>query len=146
MHAIGGLYLDIDVECFMPTDRLLSGRDVVLQLEDATPKSLNNAVMASVPGHPFWLKVMQLMLDRGGSANDTFLGYRDLGTILKTTGMMRSCSERAQLRFTPISVLQTYKQCALPLQLFLLFSAHCTCEGHEFCSCQFGTSAYIHQH
>ena len=88
MHAFGGLYLDIDVECFLPTDKMLAGRDVVLQLEDVTPKSLNNAVMASVPGHPLWLKVMQIMKDRGSSANKRFLGYRDLGTVLKTTGML----------------------------------------------------------
>ncbi|DBA84560.1 TPA: hypothetical protein ACH3X2_006144 [Trebouxia sp. C0005] len=87
MHAIGGLYLDIDVECFSPTDPLLSGREVVLQLEDSSPKSLNNAVMASVPGHPFWIKVVQLMLDRGSTANERNLfGLRDLGTVLKTTG------------------------------------------------------------
>lgn len=96
MHAFGGLYLDIDVECFLPTDELLAGRDVVLQLEDANPKSLNNAVMASVPGHPFWVEVMQIMEDRGSSANDCFLGYRDLGTVLKTTGVLHvlcsSCS------------------------------------------------------
>ena len=42
MHAFGGLYLDIDVECFTRTDRLLQGHDVVLQLEDKDPKSLNN--------------------------------------------------------------------------------------------------------
>ncbi|KAL3136090.1 hypothetical protein ABBQ32_007113 [Trebouxia sp. C0010 RCD-2024] len=86
MHAYGGLYLDIDVECFLPTDELLASRDVVLQLENQHPKSLNNAVMASVPGHPFWLKVMQIMQDRGNNANDCFLGFRDLGTVLKTTG------------------------------------------------------------
>lgn len=42
MHAIGGLYVDIDVECFITTERLLHGHDVVLQLEDDNPKSLNN--------------------------------------------------------------------------------------------------------
>lgn len=89
MHAYGGLYLDIDVECFSPTDELLASRDVVLQLENDHPKSLNNAVMASVPGHPFWLKVMQIMQDRGNNANDCFLGFRDLGTVLKTTGVLR---------------------------------------------------------
>ena len=87
MHAIGGMYLDIDVECFSPTDPLLSGHEVVLQLEDSSPKSLNNAVMASVPGHPFWIKVVQLMLDRGSTANErNIFGLRDLGTVLKTTG------------------------------------------------------------
>ena len=88
MHAYGGLYLDIDVECFSPTDELLASRDVVLQLENEHPKSLNNAVMASVPGHPFWLKVMQIMQDRGNNANDCFLGFKDLGTVLKTTGVI----------------------------------------------------------
>jgi len=43
--------------------------------------------MASVPGHPFWIKVVQLMLDRGSTANERGLfGLRDLGTVLKTTG------------------------------------------------------------
>ena len=49
MHAIGGLYIDIDVECFTTTDRLLHGHDVVLQLEDDDPKSLNNGnILVSV--------------------------------------------------------------------------------------------------
>lgn len=86
MHAIGGLYVDIDVECFTPTDHLLDGREIVLQLENADPKSLNNAVMASVPGHPFWMVVAQLMLARGGHANAKVLGFKDLGTILQSTG------------------------------------------------------------
>lgn len=88
MHAKGGLYLDVDVECFVPTDKLLSDSDIVLQLEDTNPKSLNNAVMASVPGHPFWLDVIQIMMDRGSRANAGFLGFRQLDTILKTTGML----------------------------------------------------------
>lgn len=98
MHAYGGLYLDIDVECFYPTDELLASRDVVLQLEDKTPKSLNNAVMASVPGHPFWLKMVQIMQDRGNSANDCFLGFRDLGTVLKTTGVLQNSCTTMSIR------------------------------------------------
>lgn len=140
MHAFGGLYLDIDVECFTRTDQLLQDRDIVLQLEDKDPKSLNNGeacktihilsfvkvlngrgahyvafflggkcictsnlqmckwqdkcvlvclagVMASVRGHPFWVTVMNLMLARGSIANKrSFLGFKDLSTILKSTG------------------------------------------------------------
>lgn len=91
MHAYGGVYLDIDVKCFSPTDRLLSGDEVMLQLEDTNPKSLNNAVMASVPGHPFWREVMRIMMERGSSINNGFwgfMGFKDLHTILKTTGML----------------------------------------------------------
>lgn len=86
MHAIGGLYVDIDVECFTPTDHLLSGRDIVLQLETESAKSLNNAVMASVPGHPFWMEVIQLMLTRSSIANSNVFGFKDLSAILDSTG------------------------------------------------------------
>ena len=49
MHAFGGLYLDIDVECFTTTDHLLQGYDIVLQLEDKDPKSMNNGETSSKP-------------------------------------------------------------------------------------------------
>ena len=91
MHHHGGLYLDIDVKCLSSTDSLLSGNEVVLQLEDTNPKSLNNAVMASVPRHPFWLEVMRIMMERGSSANNNFwafMEFRDLHSILKTTGVL----------------------------------------------------------
>lgn len=86
MHAIGGLYVDIDVDCYTPTDRLLHGHQIVLQLETTEPKSLNNAAMASVPDHPFWVAVLELMLARGSQANTKFLGFKDLHTILSSTG------------------------------------------------------------
>ncbi|KAI7838788.1 hypothetical protein COHA_007403 [Chlorella ohadii] len=59
MHAIGGLYLDLDIECFQPVDRWLADYDVVLQ--DPGP---TNGVVASVPGHPLWLKALALMKER----------------------------------------------------------------------------------
>jgi len=86
MHAFGGLYLDIDVHCFKSTEYLLSGHEVVLQLEDSKPKSLNNAVMASIPGHPFWTQVIELIHHRSKHAGDHFLGFRSLDTVLQTTG------------------------------------------------------------
>ena len=109
MHAKGGLYLDVDVECFMPTDKLLSDSDIVLQLEDTNPKSLNNAVMAGVPGHPFWLDVIQIMMDRGSRANAGFLGFRQLDTILKTTGMLPH-QNGVQLRLPEAAMCKTLKQ------------------------------------
>ena len=64
LHAFGGLYLDVDVECFEAVDESLDGFDVVLQLEDGGNKSLNNAVMAGMPGHPLWAKMQVLMHER----------------------------------------------------------------------------------
>lgn len=43
---------------------MLDGFDVVLQLEDGGNKSLNNAVMAGVPGHALWAKMQGLLHER----------------------------------------------------------------------------------
>ena len=44
-------------------------------------------VMASIRGHPFWVTVMNLMLARGPIANNrSILGFKNLSTILKSTG------------------------------------------------------------
>lgn len=60
MHAIGGVYLDLDLECFRPVDPWLEGNQVVLQTVGAGP---TNGVLASTPGHPFWERVMQQVHD-----------------------------------------------------------------------------------
>lgn len=54
----------MDVECFEAVDKSLDGFDVVLQLEDGGNKSLNNAVMAGMPGHLLWAKMQVLMHER----------------------------------------------------------------------------------
>ena len=48
MHHYGGLYLDLDVECYKPADDSLAGYQVVFQ--GAGDEGINNAIMASVPG------------------------------------------------------------------------------------------------
>jgi len=68
LHAFGGLYLDVDVECFEAVDASLGGFDIVLQLEDGGNKSLNNAVMAGVPGHELWAKMQGLLHERRARA------------------------------------------------------------------------------
>jgi inositol phosphorylceramide mannosyltransferase catalytic subunit len=64
LHAYGGLYLDMDVECLEPVDPTLQGFQLVLQMEDEGSKSLNNAVMASAPGHPLWLTMAHMLMER----------------------------------------------------------------------------------
>ena len=60
LRACGGLYVDLDFECLRPLDPLLAGRECVVGLEPAEHGRLHgrrrivgNALMASVPGHPF---------------------------------------------------------------------------------------------
>ena len=57
LHAYGGLYLDMDVECFRSPEPLMAGFDLIFQSEFQEANDINNAVMAGVPGHPFWMQV-----------------------------------------------------------------------------------------
>lgn len=69
LHHFGGIYADIDCECVAPLDPLLNEDRVVLCREPALhaddqigfrllPYLLFNGVMASPPGHPFWLHLL----------------------------------------------------------------------------------------
>ena len=48
MHHYGGLYLDLDIECYKAADESLRGYQMILQ--GAGDEGINNAAMASVPG------------------------------------------------------------------------------------------------
>ena len=52
MHAYGGLYLDLDVECHKLADASLQNFDVLLQ--GMGNDGLSNAMMASTPGKESW--------------------------------------------------------------------------------------------
>ena len=63
MHAFGGLYIDLDVQCFRSAEPSLLGHDIVLQSEYREGRDIVNSIMASVPGHPFWKAVITEMLE-----------------------------------------------------------------------------------
>jgi mannosyltransferase OCH1-like enzyme len=73
LHRVGGLYVDADFECLQPFDELhrdnklfLSSEPLVhtVLLEKSTSAALCNALMASAPGHPFWLRVLDSIKDK----------------------------------------------------------------------------------
>ncbi|CAL5224031.1 g6651 [Coccomyxa viridis] len=71
LHAYGGMYVDLDVECYRPVDTFLEGHDLVLQAEEHnSSEALINAVMASTPRHPLWLDVISLMMERSASSHN----------------------------------------------------------------------------
>jgi mannosyltransferase OCH1-like enzyme len=51
LERFGGVYVDADFECLKPIDDLLE--DVECFVARVTPDWLNNAIMGSVPTHPF---------------------------------------------------------------------------------------------
>jgi len=86
----GGLYVDIDYECFNSINGILKERELYFGLEpEAHAKKFNkdfllgNAFIASVPKHPFWRFVIQYLTKL--KPND----YKEQGKviqILETTG------------------------------------------------------------
>jgi hypothetical protein len=79
----GGVYVDLDVEPLRPLDGFLANRgDCVLGAEPEVHawkrrgKSVMacNAIMASAPGHPFWLRMMEEIARRAAHAGGEPVG------------------------------------------------------------------------
>ena len=52
MLKYGGMYLDLDNECYRPAEEAFLDYDVVLQ--GTGFEGVNNGMMASIAGHPIW--------------------------------------------------------------------------------------------
>ena len=59
MHY-GGLYLDLDIECYSPAEATFLDHDVVLQ--GAGFEGIGNGMMASRPGHPLFMQWASMTL------------------------------------------------------------------------------------
>ncbi|MBN1611731.1 MAG: hypothetical protein JW940_34175 [Polyangiaceae bacterium] len=59
LYRFGGVYIDTDFECRKPLDPLLD--DVECFVAWVTDEWLNNAIMGSVPGHPFVKRLIDNM-------------------------------------------------------------------------------------
>lgn len=62
MHAMGGLYCDADLFCLRSIEPLRSaGRIVVGEYSFHLNRFVECAFLGSVPGHPFWLEVIEVI-------------------------------------------------------------------------------------
>ena len=66
LHHHGGMYLDLDNECYKPAEEAFKQYDVVLQ--GTGFEGVNNGMMASAPGHPLWLALAKTLEERAGGA------------------------------------------------------------------------------
>ena len=90
LYHIGGMYVDLDYECFRPFDAVLSGRNCYVATEPAlhadfneVPVMLNNALMAAVPGDKFMAKVIDELKNL---SLDSFAHMERWRFVLQTTG------------------------------------------------------------
>ncbi|WP_297824050.1 glycosyltransferase [uncultured Paraglaciecola sp.] len=64
LYRYGGMYVDLDFECFQPLDSLfIEGANIYLQQNNATIPRVTNAVMISSPGHIFWEHAINRLKD-----------------------------------------------------------------------------------
>ena len=90
LYRVGGVYIDLDVECLKPVDNLLLKRECLLCLEPdehavdhQVDEIISNAIMASAPGHSFFEAVIKELL-RGEYESTVFASKKYY--ILNTTG------------------------------------------------------------
>lgn len=75
LHKIGGIYADMDYKCFRNFYNLLP-QDKVSIIRSPYPwEYVQNALMISPPGHPYWIDVIEESKLR-----------RDINNVLKATG------------------------------------------------------------
>lgn len=85
LHRYGGVYSDIDMECFKPLDPLLNESALLLFLE--WPGSISNAIMASSPGHPFWEYCFQELIRKHISVGEHTEAWSATGPKFITTAL-----------------------------------------------------------
>ena len=67
LHKYGGIYADIDFEAVGPVGsyiRELQERLVLMDSNKKKHEDVQNSLMASAVGHPFWLEVFKLLQER----------------------------------------------------------------------------------
>lgn len=89
LHQMGGMYIDFDYECIMPLDSLLDGKSCCFAMEPPEHAAnfnkssyFNNALMATIPGHPFMERLLNRVFEQGNPEV-----YEDKAIeVLQTTG------------------------------------------------------------
>ena len=110
LYHFGGLYADMDYECFVPLDSLLKDENCCMGLEPASHARehaktfvVGNALMATVPGHPYFVRIIEDMIK---NKSTVFSNYYTL-QILESTGpflttrVYNAYPEKEQIKLLP---------------------------------------------
>ena len=62
LYLQGGIYADMDFECLKPFDHVLEAGKVAVAESPYDHERAQNALLASPPGHPFWVDVTRELL------------------------------------------------------------------------------------
>ena len=88
LYRIGGLYVDFDYECLKPMDALLNGATCCMGVEPTQNAIrynkaiiVGNALMASVPDHPYFEAIIKDMMK-----GEKYAGLPEVAQIMQGTG------------------------------------------------------------
>jgi mannosyltransferase OCH1-like enzyme len=70
LHKYGGIYADMDYECFQNFENLIPKNKVSISESPYQNEYLQNALMISPKGYPFWSKVIEKAKSRAGTTSD----------------------------------------------------------------------------
>lgn len=96
LKKLGGVYIDMDIECLRPIDSLLDGHDLML----SQTVGYNNAMIGSSPEHPLWRALFR-NLHQGCTAT-----LEDVGARMRSSESMQ-ISATVGPRFFSMSVTQS---------------------------------------
>lgn len=96
LYKSGGMYVDFDYESIEPLDDILKGHSCCFSSEPEEHAQFvnekriyfNNALMASVPGHPFMKQVIDAVFDESNNGEQF---PNKMFEVLKTTGPLMLC-------------------------------------------------------
>jgi len=126
LHHYGGVYIDIDSECFKPISNLLNDKDVLLVELDMSLFSkiliykkihgyaLQNGVMAGAKKNPFWMHCINLLLkeDLNKKYYETELLYvfRTTGPLILTNAY-NEYRDKKNIRIVPHNIVDPLSWC-----------------------------------
>lgn len=92
LDKMGGMYVDFDSECLEPLDELIEGKTCCFSMEPRGHWAMynkkfffNNALMASIPGHPFIQLIIQYVFENIKPVH--FIDLKKKGDqVLESTG------------------------------------------------------------
>ena len=114
LYRFGGLYADMDYECFAPLDVLLQDAACCMGLEPHIhamrlnkPFLVGNALMATVPAHPYFKMLIEDMMEN----QHTFFSQSRVSQILESTGpclttrIYNLYQDKEQIRLLPAELI-----------------------------------------
>ena len=142
VNHYGGLYADIDMQCFRPIDTLLKGQSCVFSIEAhltstrqaelnyAQPYQIANCIFASVARHPFLHKIIARLKDSGAASvlKDDDIEDTTGPRMLTRLYYQSDSHEKENVTLLPQINLLSPKEYpnVFPLNIFMYARHHCS--------------------